>query len=1262
MEGARTAEEIRSAFRELAASDRARGRLRPLAEYQRLFAGCDDLVAAEYARLAAEPRGRPDSHDGITVESGPSPQPTVATGARGAPVPDADLGRIGPYRLVRELGSGGMGRVYRAVCEGRAAGIRAGQDVALKVVHAHLAAGEGFFKRFLREAEIGKKVRHPNVVRTLDVDAAVLDGKSVHYLVMEYVEGQTLRSLLAEVGKVPEALCLHVAREAARGLAAIHEIGVVHRDFKPENVLITRDHAVKVMDLGVARLADEAVRPSLTGAFVGTVPYAAPEQFLAGGKDIDGRADLYALGLTLYELSTGLHPFADEDLMAVLRRRLHEDPKPPSILNPQLSPFFEEVVKTLVARDREKRFASAAEMAGVLDQGEESAWWRRRSGEIRAVMRRPLRRIRIPRETALFGRDTELSRLRALWEKAKAGEGQVVLVEGEAGIGKSRLVDELAGLLQQEGEDLNFLYGSYPPGGAATAAGAFSTAYREQFGAEDLEGALGPHLASTPLLVPAFAALLRGEPPPKGTEPLSKESLQTAFVEATRALARDRPTVVLVDDLHFAPEEGRALLMALALAIPGHRVLLVGTARPGLPAEWTAGLDRLGHTSRVALGRLGPKDLQQLLVEAFRSESLAEDLGGRIGAKSDGNPFFVLEILRSLREGGALRRNPDGTWVKTSGFREIEIPSSVTDLIRARTARLDEQERNLLDVAACCGFEFDPLLVGEALGLGRIPVLQRLAGIEKAHRLVRSAGRRFVFDHHQVQEVLYTGLPDLLREEYHATLGEALEGREGVATKDPKDLPGALAVKLCEHHLKGGRGEKARRYLDAALTHLEGAYWNDAAIDLATRILAIPGLVHGRDRVEVLLRTAARLNMLLRREQEGRAVEEAVALADADGDAGLRARARMSLGWYQFWMVRTKEAEETVREVLALAREAGDRETEARATGHLGNVLRELGRSEDAAAQLERSLAMAKKIGDRRGEAAASGNLGLLFLTLGRYEEARPLLEHSLGIAREMGDRRGEGVSGGNLGCVLTALGDYAGGRAWTERSLTLTKEVGFRMAAIGNNMNLSVSLHGLGLLAEAREAVERGAAQEADVPLPWFVPQMRIALAEVMLSEGRSREAEDILREAIAVPLEERHRVRTAKGVLALGSLLVRAGRSEEAGPFLEEARRMGAARSDLDLEVVALAYQAAAGTAEASAAAEALARLEKRLYVSSRMEARLALFRASGNREHLDEAKRLLDEVLSRAPEECREGMVRNVRLHREIDEAWKERGKAP
>src|SRR5262245_55837486 len=273
-------------------------------------------------------------------------------------------GTLGPYRLDRELGAGGMGKVWSARVEGRVPGLDVGALVALKVVHPHLLEAPGFFKRFLREAEIGKAVVHENVVRTFDCDAVMSGGAQQNFLVMEYVEGQTLRGLLAELERVPEELCRHIGREVAKGLAAIHAAGVVHRDMKPENVLITKDHAVKVMDLGVARLADEQLRLSQSGAFVGSVEYAAPEQF--GARDVGAAADLHALGVVLYELATSQNPYRADDFRGVMRRVLDEKPRRPAEINPQLSPFFEEIVLQLLAKEPANRLASAAEVASVL--------------------------------------------------------------------------------------------------------------------------------------------------------------------------------------------------------------------------------------------------------------------------------------------------------------------------------------------------------------------------------------------------------------------------------------------------------------------------------------------------------------------------------------------------------------------------------------------------------------------------------------------------------------------------------------------------------------------------------------------------------------------------------------------------------------------------------------------------------------------------------------------------------------------------------
>ncbi len=1016
-------------------------------------------------------------------------------GALAAPRAPGSLAGVllGPYRIGAKLGEGGMGTVYEGLVEGRVPGVAVGVRVAVKVVHPHLMSRAGFFKRFLREAEIGKAVRHANVVATLDVDAADDAGRVVHFLAMEHVEGQTLRALLEEIGRLPEELCRHVGREVAKGLAAIHAAGVVHRDLKPENVLITKDQVVKVMDLGVARPAGDEARLSQTGAFVGSLNYGAPEQF-GRGAEIDGRADLYALGLTLYELATGRHPFADDDVRVAIQRQLHERPRPAAELNPQLSPFFEALLAQLLEKDRERRPASAQDVARILEQGEESMWWRERSRAIRAETKRPLRRIRIPRETALYGRDAELATLRALYDRAKAGDGQVVLVEGEAGIGKSRLVDEFVGALAQAGEDVNYLFGSYPPGGAATVSGAFSTAYREHLGDDD--SAVRAALPQTPLLVPAFAALLRGDGTPDGAEPLTKDSLQTVFVHATRAFAAQRPTIVLVDDLHFAPEEGRALFMSIALAVPGHRILLVGCTRPGLDEKWVGQLASREQASQLAVPRLGPKELVRLLRDALKSERLAEELAGLIAVKSDGNPFFVFEMLRGLRDGQFLRQRQDGTWETTQVLRDIQVPSSVLELVQARVADLATGERDLLDVAACCGFEFDPGIVAAATGAARIPTLKSLAQIERAHRLVRSSGRRFVFDHHQVQEALYGSLPEGLREEYHAAIAEAIERQHGAAMKEPNDLDGAVCVDLADHFLKGAQGARAVRYLDPALAHLEKHYMNDAAVRLADRALEVPGLLEGKERCDVLRRCAAPLWLLGRYDEARERYERHLAIAREIGDRQGEARATGNLGNVFCSLGRYDEARECHERGLAIAREIGDRRGESMGTGNLGSVFCSLGRYDEARECFERHLAVAREIGDRQGESRATGNLGNVFWSLGRYDEARECYERRLAVAREIGHRRGEAMATGNLGAVFYSLGRYDEARECQERSLAVAREIGDRQGEAAVLADLGATLIGQGFAAEAVERLREAAAmaQELGVPSTLLVATVRLA------------------------------------------------------------------------------------------------------------------------------------------------------------------------
>ncbi|MDM7914953.1 MAG: AAA family ATPase, partial [Candidatus Eisenbacteria bacterium] len=614
----------------------------------------------------------------------------------------------------------------------------------------------------------------------------------------------TTRSVLRELGTLPEEMCRRLALQAAEQLARVHSDGdVLGEGFDLDSMLLLGDGSLQLFRSG---------RP------VGMV--AAASNAAPNATDL-AAADLVAADLAASDLAS----LQQADVRRLAQLLLEAGTRGGS--RAAFSPFFDALLTDIIAGGAPEAapspcrpVLSAEQLAQILREGERSEWWRERAVETPQASVSSPHRSHAARETALHGRDRDLQRLRAAYERAKAGEGNVVLLEGEAGIGKTRLVDELVSVLERDGEAFHFLFGSYPPGGAATDAGAFLAAYREHLGdcgrERRLERAVERALASSsPSLAAPFAALLRGGAASE-SDRLTKESIQTGFVLVTRALASERPAIVCIDDLHFAPDDGRALFAALALGVPGHRILLIGSARPELPDSWTAAILRPEHATRLSLERLRDPDFTAIVADALGSAPLAGDLGPILMARCDGNPLFLLEHLHALEEARLLARGADGVWTGTLREHQIPRPDSVRQLIRSRLEGLDEEDRHLLEFASCDGFEFDPLLVAEASGAPVLDTLRRFGLIEKRHGLIRAAGRRYAFDHHQVQETLQESLFEPLREHYHAALAIALEAREAhehARDRDPREMDGEIAVSLAEHFAKGGRGEESSRYL-----------------------------------------------------------------------------------------------------------------------------------------------------------------------------------------------------------------------------------------------------------------------------------------------------------------------------------------------------------------------------------------------------------------------------------------------------------------
>jgi len=267
----------------------------------------------------------------------------------------------GRYELGGVLGRGGMAEVYLGH------DIRLGRAVAVKTLRADMARDPSFQARFRREAQSAASLNHPSIVAVYDTGEDYIDGVSIPYIVMEYVDGSTLRELLHSGRRLLPERALEMTTGILQALEYSHRNGIVHRDIKPANVMLTRNGTVKVMDFGIARaMGDAGMTMTQTAAVIGTAQYLSPEQ--AKGEQVDARSDLYSTGCLLYELFTVRPPFIGDSPVAVAYQHVREEPQPPSVYDPELRPEYDAIVLKALAKDRDYRYQSADEMRADIER------------------------------------------------------------------------------------------------------------------------------------------------------------------------------------------------------------------------------------------------------------------------------------------------------------------------------------------------------------------------------------------------------------------------------------------------------------------------------------------------------------------------------------------------------------------------------------------------------------------------------------------------------------------------------------------------------------------------------------------------------------------------------------------------------------------------------------------------------------------------------------------------------------------------------
>jgi ABC-type oligopeptide transport system substrate-binding subunit len=704
------------------------------------------------------------------------------------------------YRLDAEISRGGMAIVYRAHDTLLA------RDVAVKVMSEATALGTEGRARLLQEARATASLNHPHIVSVHDAGEA----DSSPFIVMELVEGQSLHD------QRPEALedIIDIARQVCIALEYAHGHSVVHRDLKPENILLTPDGTAKLTDFGLARSV--ASRMTSEGTIIGTVFYLAPE--LALGRDFDGRADLYALGVMLYELTTGRLPFTADDPVAVISQHLYAPVVPPRAKSPDIPPALDALIVRLLSKAPEDRPASATEVLQLLEQPDILDRDATPGAELSV-----LERIERGR---MVGREQEMQQARALWNRALSGEGQMLLISGEPGIGKTRLVREL--VTQAEVLGGQALVGiSYAQGGIPYAP--FRQIIREvlrnghQDGFDLPASVLSDLLTLAPDLRPRYPSVPEN---PQVDPQAEQQRIFENLVIFHNMLSDRAPLLLVLEDAHWADSGTLFLLRHLARHSRHQRVMLVATyreveldeARP--LHEMLLDLNRERLAIRLKLTRLGREETGELLTVLFAQEITPEFLDG-IYRETEGNPFFIEEVVKALVESEKLYHQ-GGRWHWPTSA-ELGIPQSVRVTIQSRVRVLPSECQDTLHLAAILGRNFDFDTLAQASELNKDALIEALECAERAQLIEEVSAERggtFAFEHRLIPTTLVEGMRSLQRRRLHRKAAAAIEALR------PENFE-ALAY----HYDRAGNTEKATDYLLKAADRARGLYAHQEAID-----------------------------------------------------------------------------------------------------------------------------------------------------------------------------------------------------------------------------------------------------------------------------------------------------------------------------------------------------------------------------------------------------------------------------------------------
>ncbi|MBX2799731.1 MAG: SpoIIE family protein phosphatase [Myxococcales bacterium] len=735
------------------------------------------------------------------------------------PVLDLELDGLD---IIDEIGHGAHAQVYR--------GTRDGQPVAIKILkegttRAHADAA----LQFRQEASALARLNHPSVVTILE--AGEIGERP--YIVMEHVQGEDLATEVQRSGPLPEPRIFELASQLASALSEVHRHGLVHQDVKPSNVVCDAQGAPKLIDFGLARArVDEG---DTVDRVAGTLLYAPPEQIRLTQRGIDARADLYALGCTLFFCATGQPPFVSDDVSRLIQ--MHAATEAPGLtsVNPAIGPVLSAIVAKLLAKDPADRYQSAMGLLADLD-ARAALHASAVAGEL-VLGTRDFQRLGT--EVRLVGRDQELASLQACRADLAAGHGSFVLIEGSSGTGKTRLAREVVDALRGPG---TLVLSAKCNAGETTPFGPLRDAldrYVSQLRWDQdghpsrrdaLRRAAGSWGGLLKRLSPGMGWLLQDVPDVAALDPSSEQvRFYDALAGFIAAMAHTHERVVLlVDDVQWLDRTSPQVLRRLTALVRDVPLLVVMTARnqgaDGVAVQRLASTLGAGLHQRLTLEPLAEADAVQLISHHLGQRPVDPAVQARIVALGQGNPFAIGQYVRALVECGAVTLGPSGWHADAERLATVDLTDDVVQLVVDRSENLSPDVLDLARTGALLGATFPVQRAVEVVGCSMAHGTRAVRELVRANLLEWVDDEQVSFIHDRIREAMTAPLSQAEQRDRHQAIAQVLDARDS----DDAEHTFALARHYAAGHVDAHRQRVFETSLEAGARALDSYAFPEA--------------------------------------------------------------------------------------------------------------------------------------------------------------------------------------------------------------------------------------------------------------------------------------------------------------------------------------------------------------------------------------------------------------------------------------------------